>query len=300
MSNGALTLFKTFGSILQPAEVNNIVGLKPSRGLIGNDGSIPISSRQDVIGTLTRTVKDAAYVLSVIAGRSDRDERTHKIPFDQIPDYTTFCRDTDLTGVSIGVPRNTFTAEASDPVMVSFEAALETLKRAGANIVVNANFPAAEEFKKLNQQVRGIVRSSEFKRDIVRYLDTLETNPNDIHSSEDIIEFTKSFPAEEYPHRDIGKFLWTQAEGIDVDSEKYRDMANQEIYYGGEGGILGAMEQHGVDILAVPSSYGIGNDLAAKMGYPVIGVPLGFYPEGTKEQVDSGWPNLVKVSEGLP
>jgi amidase len=293
-------MFKTFGSILQPAEVNNIVGLKPSRGLIGNDGTIPISSRQDVIGTLTRTVKDAAYVLSVIAGRSDQDERTHKIPFDQIPDYTAFCNDTDLSGVTIGVPRNTFTVDASDPVMVSFEAALETLKHAGAKIVDNADFPAAEEFKKLNQQVRGIVRSSEFKRDIVRYLDTLETNPNDIHSSEDIIEFTKSFPAEEYPHRDIGKFLWTQAEGIDVDSEKYREMANQEIYYGGEGGILGAMEKHGVDVLAVPSSYGIGNDLAAKMGFPVVGVPLGFYPKGTKEQVDSGWPNLVKVSEGLP
>ncbi|KAB5551134.1 amidase [Coniochaeta sp. 2T2.1] len=220
-------------------------------------GAFTSPRRQDVIGTLTRTVKDAAYVLSIIAGHSGQDERTHKIPSDQIQDYTTFCNDTDLNGVTIGIPRNTFTADAADPVMEAFEAALETLKHAGAKIVDNADFPAAEEF-------------------------------------------TKSFPAEEYPHRDIGKFLWTQAEVIDVDSDKYRDMAKQEIYSGGEGGILGVMETHGVDVLAVPSSFGIGNDLAAKMGFPVIGVPLGFYPPGTKEQVDSGWPNLVKVSEGLP
>ncbi|KAM7219411.1 amidase signature enzyme [Rhypophila decipiens] len=69
-----LTLPKTWGSILGPAEKNGVVGLKPSRGLVGNDGTIPISSRQDVIGTLTRTVKDASYMLTSMAGRSDVDE----------------------------------------------------------------------------------------------------------------------------------------------------------------------------------------------------------------------------------
>ena len=64
--------------------------------------------------------------------------------------------------------------------MESFESALRTLSPAGANIVDNTDFSAAEEFKKFNQQVKGIVRSLEFKRDIVDYLTTLETNPNDI------------------------------------------------------------------------------------------------------------------------
>lgn len=93
--------------------------------------------------------------------------------------------------------------------MVSFELALEILASAGANVVDNADFPEADEFKKLNQQVKGVVRSSEFKRDVVRYLKGLATNPNNITSAEDIIEFTKTFPGEEYPDKDTGKFLWT-------------------------------------------------------------------------------------------
>ena len=78
-------------------------------------------------------------------------------------------------------------------------------------MVENADFPKVEDFKKLNMEVKGIVRSSEFKKDIARYLQKLETNPNDLHSAKDIIEFTKSFPAEDYPKRDIGKFLWSQS-----------------------------------------------------------------------------------------
>jgi amidase len=288
---------KTVGSITSPAEFNNVVGLKPSRGLIGNDGAIPISRRQDTIGTLTRTVKDAAYLLSNMAGRSEQDERTWDIPLDHIPDYTTFCRGTDLGGVTIGVPRNSFDADTTSPVSVSFEAALKTLSSAGAKVVDNADFPAADDFKKLDQQVKGIVRSSEFKRDIVPYIQTLETNPNNIHSAEDVIEFTKTFPAEEYPERDIGKFLWTQAEGIDVDSEKYAEMVKQERFFGGEGGILGAMEKYKVDLFVVPSDWGIANDLAAKMGFPVMSVPLGYFPDGTPIEYENG---LVSRAPGIP
>jgi amidase len=235
-----------------------------------------------------------------MAGPSDQDPATWNIPFETIPDYTTFCKGADLHGITIGVARNSFTAGSSSPVMASFEAALKSLSSAGATIVDNANFTAADEFRKLNQQVKGIVRSSEFKRDIVAYLDALQTNSNNLHSAEDIIEFTKTFPGEEYPDRDIGKFLWTQAEGIDVNSDKYKDMLDQERFFGGEGGILGAMEKYGLHVLAIPSTLGIATDLAAKTGLPVIGLPLGFYPQGTPEQTDSGKPNLVKVGPGSP
>lgn len=291
---------KTFGSIVDPAEIANVVGFKPSRGLIATDGAIPISKRQDVIGTLTRTVKDAAYMLSFMAGRSELDDRTWNIPFDPIADFTTACKGTDLSGLAIGIPRNCFSGDPSSPVMISFESAIETLRSAGATVVDNANFTAADEFKKLNQQVKGIVRSSEFRRDIVNYLKTLERNPTNIHSVEDIINFTKTCPDEEYPDKDIGKFLWTQEEGIDVDSAKYKDMVAQELYFGGDGGIVGAMKEYNLDVLAVPSTIGIGNDLAAKMGFPVIAVPLGFYPEGTPVEKENRGNGLVKVAPGIP
>lgn len=103
------------------------------------------------------------------------------------------------------------------------EAVLKTPSSAGATVVDNADFPAADDFKKLNQ-LKGTVKSSEFKTDIARYIQTLERNPNNLHSAVDIIEFTKSFPAEEYPEKQIGEFLWTHAGGLDVNSEKYAEM----------------------------------------------------------------------------
>lgn len=87
---------------------------------------------------------------------------------------------------------------------------------------------------------------------------------------------------------------------MDVDSDKYRDTFKQEQFYGGEGGILGAMETHILDLLMVPSSRGIANDLAAKMGFPVLGVPLGSYPEGAPVEMNDCKPNLVKVAPGIP
>ncbi|KAI1737184.1 putative amidase [Xylaria scruposa] len=290
---------ETVGSILDPAEVNNVVGYKPTRGLIATDGAIPISKRQDVIGTLTRTVKDAAYMLSSMAGRSDLDDRTWNIPFEKIPDFTDFC-DTDLAGIRIGIPRNAFPDDVPAPIMTSFKYAQKILEMAGAKIVDNANFTAAKEFQKLNQQVKGIVRSSEFKKDIVKYLETLKTNPNEIHSAEDIINFTKTFPLEDYPGKDIGKFMWTQEEGIDVDSERYKAMVEQELYYGGEGGILGAMNKHKLDVLIIPSLLGITNDLAAKMGFPAMSIPLGSWPEGTPIKYDSRKPGLIRIAPGIP
>ena len=119
-------------------------------------------------------------------------------------------------------------------------------------------------------------------------------------TAEDIIEFTKTFPEEEYPEHDIGKFLWTLAEDIDVNSEKYKEMVKQEHFYGGEGGILGAMDKHKLDLLMVPSSFGIASDLAAKIGFPVMGVPLGVFPEDTPIELDDNKPNLVRVAPGIP
>jgi amidase len=152
-------------------------------------------------------VKDAAYLLTYMAGRSDRDERTWSIPLEPIPNFTAFCKGTGLSGNTIGVSRNIFSADPTSPMMVAFESALRTLSVAGATVVDNSSLSAAEGFKKLNQQVRGIVRSSEFKREVVQYLETLKTNPNNIFSVEDIIEFTKTSPGKEYPEHDIGKFL---------------------------------------------------------------------------------------------
>jgi hypothetical protein len=75
----------------------------------------------------------------------------------------------------------------------------------------------------------------------------------------------------------LENFCGLKAEEVDVKSEKYKKMVEQEHFLGGEGGILGAMEKYKLDVLVVPAGKDIANDLAAKMGLPAISVPLGFW-----------------------
>lgn len=75
-------------------------------------------------------------------------------------------------------------------------------------------------------------------------------------------------------------------------------MVEQELYCGGSSGTFGAMEKYKLDNLVTPSTLGVANNLAAKMGFPVKSVPLGSYPEVTPIKHDSG--GLVTVAPGMP
>lgn len=289
---------QTAGSIICPAEINCIVGLKPTRGLVANDGCVPISHRQDVVGPMTRTVRDAAHMLNTLAGRSEADDFTWNIPFDPIPDFTTSCQTIDIKGIKIGVPRNTF-IEVASPILAAFEVALTTLATAGAEIIENTDFESVEEFLKQDKATQSFCLAAEFKSDLARYFAGLKSNPHNIHNMKDLITYTQNTPEEQYPDRDIERFLWTQNEGADVSSTKYKELMEKDQYFGGVGGILGALKKHNLDILAVPSTLDIPTLFAAKMGFPILSMPLGFYPEDTKIEMN-GRGNLVAIAPGIP
>ena len=141
---------ETDGSILSPSDVNNLVGIKPTVGLTSRDLIIPISQRQDTCGPMARTVKDAAYVLAAIAGKSPYDNYTDAIPFDTIPDYVAACQFNALSGKRIGVPRNLIGNTTATPIITAFDAALNVLRAAGATIVEHTNFTGYEALSKGN------------------------------------------------------------------------------------------------------------------------------------------------------
>src|SRR3954463_2122184 len=99
---------ETDGSIVCPSSANGIVGIKPTLGLVSRAGIIPIAHSQDTAGPMTRTVRDAAILLGVLAGTDPRDVATSSSSRPGPTAYTTFLDANGLRGARIGVARSKF------------------------------------------------------------------------------------------------------------------------------------------------------------------------------------------------
>ncbi|HET8674338.1 MAG TPA: Asp-tRNA(Asn)/Glu-tRNA(Gln) amidotransferase subunit GatA [Blastocatellia bacterium] len=130
MAMGALGS-DTGGSIRQPASLSGVVGLKPTYGRVSRYGLIAFGSSLDQIGPLARSVRDAARLLGVIAGRDERDSTSSNT---EVDDYTQALTE-DVRGLRVGVPREYY-GEGLDPeVRASIETAIDRFKDLGAEIV---------------------------------------------------------------------------------------------------------------------------------------------------------------------
>lgn len=120
----------TGGSIRQPAALCGLVGLKPTYGRVSRYGAVPLSWAQDHVGPLTRTVRDAALFLQVLAGPDDRDPACTSAP---VPDYTATL-DAGVRGLCVGVPREFFFERLAPEVERAVRAAAEVLAGLGARV----------------------------------------------------------------------------------------------------------------------------------------------------------------------
>lgn len=151
----------TGGSIRQPAAFCGIVGLMPTYGRVSRYGLLAMASSLDRIGCFTNTVEDAAKVLTVIAGRDDRDTTTLDAP---VPDYVS-ALSADLKGVKVGVAQDFF-GEGLDPAVESqVRAAIEVLQAAGAELVMIDSLSHA----KYGLSTYYIVQPAEVSANLARY-----------------------------------------------------------------------------------------------------------------------------------
>src|SRR3954462_13311901 len=120
---------ETDGSIVCPSSVNGIVGIKPTVGLVSRAGIIPISHTQDTAGPMTRTVRDAAILLGVLAGTDPRDKFTAEANTKMQKDYTRFLDAGGLKGARLGIARKYF--GFSDAVDAHMNHLIEEMKAAG-------------------------------------------------------------------------------------------------------------------------------------------------------------------------
>ena len=121
----------TGGSIRQPAALSGVVGLKPTYGRVSRYGLVAFASSLDQIGPMTRSVRDAAIVLGVIAGHDPRDSTSSSAP---VPDFVAPLTG-DLRGFRLGVPREYFTDGMAPDVAAAVQSAIRLLSDLGAEII---------------------------------------------------------------------------------------------------------------------------------------------------------------------
>ena len=120
----------TGGSIRLPAANNGIVGLKPTYGRITRHGTIARSWSLDHFGPMTRTARDCALMLQVVAGHDPRDATSSS---SSVPNYLAALSDTSLTGIRIGIPKETLLREFDPEITAAMEATIRTLESIGAS-----------------------------------------------------------------------------------------------------------------------------------------------------------------------
>lgn len=290
---------ETDGSILSPSDVNNVVGIKPTVGLTSRDLVVPISEHQDTVGPMARTVLDAAYILSAIAGKSQYDNYTDAIPFESVPDYVAACNFSALSGKRIGIPRNVIELSSDDsstPVITAFDNALKILRSAGAIIVENTNFTGYQAA--IDNPFGSVVLEADFITDLPKeYLSQLSTNPNKVHSVADVRDFTRSTPLEDFSERDT--MIWDEAIGLGFDNTSPEFWSNYTLnrYLAGPLGVTGALTNYSLDALILPT--GFASHFPALIGSPAISVPLGAYPADTKV-IPNSFGNLNATAPNIP
>jgi amidase len=289
---------ETSGSILSPADVNNLVGIKPTVGLTSRYLVIPISEHQDTVGPMARTVKDAAYLLQAIAGADANDNYTSAIPHDgEIPDYVAACNYNALSGVRIGVARNVLEIWGNytdAPVLEAFEMAVEQIKNAGATIV-EANFTGFEAFQDDGNST--LVLNGDFLTNLATYFNELTYNPYDLADLSDLRNFTHTFPLEQWPERDT--LLWDTAlnQTWNNTDPRFWTAYLNNLHYADEGCILGSLRRTNTSAILLPTQ--LSPSIPAIAGSPVVTVPMGFYPPDWNSTLN-GFGTLNATAPNLP
>ncbi|KAF8871109.1 amidase signature enzyme [Mucidula mucida] len=253
-------------SITCPSSHNNVAGIKPTVGLTSRAGVVPISSNQDTVGPMTRSLTDAAIVLSIIAGPDPNDNFTLAQPT-PVPDYTQALVKTALNGKRIGVPRRVFldSPEIDQYVLDAFEGALDVMRQLGATVVDPADLPSAEELVTGGNET--IVLDTDFKVELNRYYAALIDNPSGVRSLADLIAFNDANPELEEPVNFTSQDMRSEAtNGFD---DAYFTALAFDHDLGRTRGIDAALQAHDLDALVLPSP-AFTTTPAAVAGYPLV------------------------------
>ena len=276
---------ETGGSIIFPASIMGVVGVKPTVGLWSRSGIIPISHSQDSAGPMTRTVRDAAILLSAACGVDPRDAATTASAGQFHADYTQFLDAGGLKGARLGIVRNIPGFDAR--VLKVFAQAIDDMTAAGAVIVDPANLPNMDAGSVFNAAPL-VVLNYEFKHNINQYLASLGPNAK-VKSLDDLIAFNEQHRDREMPYFGQERLIESNATS-GLDDPRYLKALDTVRRWTRTDGIDALMATHNLDAIVAPTAGpawlidhirgdrfdgGDSAGTAAIAGYPDITVPMG-------------------------
>ena len=179
----------TINSIRSPASANNLVGIRPTIGLVSRDGIIPYSFTQDTAGPICRTVEDAVRVLDVIAGYDQADDETAWSINRKPTSYVGFLKEDGLKEKRIGVLESFFGADAiHKDTNKAVKSSIEAMQNQGATIVsLNAEIDSDYIVNEVS------VHLHDLKDHLNVYLGDLPAQAS-VHSIEEIMASGKYHP----------------------------------------------------------------------------------------------------------
>jgi amidase len=268
---------ETDGSVTCPASINGIVGLKPTVGLVSRTYIVPISHSQDTAGPMTDNVRDAAELLTVIAGSDPADPATRDADKHKT-DYAARLDANSLKGKRIGVMR----FASTDQLNPAFDTALAVLRQQGAILVDIKKFDDSAVSKN-----EFPVLLTELKADMAKYLRGSPA-PIGARTLADLIAFDKDHAQQEMTL--FGQDIFEQAQKTKgLSDPAYKKARRVSFTAAGPNGIDRLLKQYNVVALVGPtagpswkidavsgdsfSGGGAGN-LAAVAGYPHLTVPM--------------------------
>jgi amidase len=269
---------ETDGSVVCPSGNNLIVGLKPTVGLISQDGIIPIAHSQDTAGPMCRTVTDVAIMLGVL----------------QTPpgDYTPFLQRGALNGARIGIDQRYFTEDyggESDLVAVA-QQGLDAMEQLGATLVdTDTGDPFVDDFKFYNDELTVLLY--EFKGQIAQYLAGLQHTS--MRTLADLIAFNIAHCEQEMQYFGQEIFELSEQTSGDLTDPIYLAARMANLIFA-QGGINGALQNDNLDAIVAPT-YSFASSPAAVAGYPDLSIPVGLTPEGKPAGL---WMYSGALSEG--
>nr|WP_067062376.1 amidase [Mucilaginibacter sp. L294] len=267
---------ETNGSIVSPASVNGLVGIKPTVGLWSRSGIIPISKTQDTAGPMARTVKDAAILLAALAGTDAADDATLKSKPEK--DYTKYLDANGLKGKRIGIEK---LDEVNPATKKLLDDAIAILKKQGAEVV------EVELYKQLKEigHAEFRVLLYEFKDGVNRYLGKANSKMKNLA---DVIAYNKQHEDKAMPF--FKQDTLEQAEALGgLGSKEYLDALNKSQGTSRKA-IDAILKDNKLDAIAGPTNGFAGcidlingdydngfsfSGPAAMAGYPHITVPMG-------------------------